>query len=106
MGKTKTELFSNFQNRMAIMAKALGHPARIAILEHLISKNSCACGDIVEELPLAQSTISQHLKAMKDAGIIKGEINGSNKCYCINMEACNELRTQLVGLFSKIKNCC
>ncbi len=68
MGVTKSNLFTNKQNRIASMAKALAHPARIAILEHLINKGSCVCGDIVEELPLSQSTVSQHLKAMKEAG--------------------------------------
>lgn len=106
MGATKNELFSDFQNRLAGMAKALGHPARIAILEHLIAKGSCVCGDVVEELPLAQSTVSQHLKAMKEAGIIKGEVEGKMQCYCINTQACAELGATINKLFSKLKNCC
>lgn len=106
MGKSKTELFSDFQNRMAAMAKALGHPARIAILEHLIKKGSCVCGDVVEELPLAQSTISQHLKAMKNAGIIKGDTNGTFKCYCVDVQECQKLWTSLSKLFNDMKNCC
>lgn len=106
MGVTKAELFSDFHNKLAIMAKALGHPARIAILEQLIKKGSCACGDVVDKLPLAQSTISQHLKAMKYAGIIKTEENGSLTCYCINKEECNKLWFSLSNLFKDIKNCC
>lgn len=106
MGSSKTELFSDFQNKLAIMAKALGHPARIAILETLIKKGSCMCGDVVEELPLAQSTVSQHLKAMKEAGIIKGDIDSNFQCYCIDEENCMELMTTISKLFMKMKNCC
>jgi len=106
MGTSKTELFSDFQNRLAAMAKALGHPARIAILEQLIKKGSCVCGDVVEELPLAQSTVSQHLKAMKEAGIVKGEISGNMQCYCIDEVTCAELGATISKLFSNLKNCC
>ena len=106
MGTSKTELFSAFQNRLATMAKALGHPARIAILETLIKKGSCVCGDVVEELPLAQSTVSQHLKAMKDAGIIKGDISSNFQCYCIDEKNCKELLEAINAVFSKAKNCC
>ena len=106
MGISKTELFTANQNKLAKMARALGHPARIAILEHLIAKGSCVCGDIVDELPLSQSTISQHLKAMKDAEIIKGNIDGSYTCYCLDYGKCQELRSILNKLFSSIKNCC
>ena len=76
MGLSKSEQFTQKQNQLAMMAKAMGHPARIAILEELIQKNSCVCGDIVDELPLSQSTISQHLKELKSAGIIEGIIEG------------------------------
>lgn len=106
MGTSKTELFSEFQNDLAKMAKAFSHPARIAILETLIKNGSCMCGDIVEELPLAQSTVSQHLKAMKDAGIIKGDISSKFQCYCINEENCKELMDAISGIFSKLKNYC
>jgi len=106
MGSSKTELFSDFQNRLANMAKALGHPARIAILETLIEKGSCICGDVVEELPLAQSTVSQHLKAMKEAGIIKGDIENNFQCYCVDEKNCMELMTTISTLFMKMKNCC
>lgn len=106
MGLTKSNLFTEQQNRIAAMAKALAHPARIAILEHLIRKGTCVCGDIVDELPLSQSTISQHLKAMKDAGIIRGEIDGSYRCYCIDEQCCASFRSELVQLFSKMRRCC
>lgn len=106
MGKTKTDLFSPFQNQMASMAKAIAHPARIAILEFLIKKGSCVCGDIVDELPLSQSTVSQHLKSMKDAGIIKGNIEGPYSCYCLDNESCIKLFNHIKNMFSKVGNCC
>ncbi|TRX39029.1 ArsR/SmtB family transcription factor [Flavobacterium restrictum] len=84
MGITKTEHFTDEQNQLAVLAKALGHPARIAILEYLLKVNTCICGDIVSELPLAQPTVSQHLKELKNAGLIKGSIEGNSICYCIN----------------------
>jgi len=98
MGATKTKLFTQSQNRLAELAKALGHPARIAILEYLVQKNSCVCGDIVEELPLSQSTVSQHLKALKAVGIIQGEISGVKVCYCINPKVWLEVQ-QIFGQF-------
>jgi len=102
MGASKNTLFSERQNQLAAMAKAIAHPARIAILEHLIQKGTCVCGDIVDELPLSQSTISQHLKAMKDAGVIKGEVDGVYRCYCVNMEEC----AKLIGAFRSLFTCC
>ena len=84
MGATKTEEFTSTQNELANIAKALGHPARVAIIEYLLDKKSCICGDIVDELPLAQPTISQHLKELKNAGLIKGNVNGNTVCYCID----------------------
>lgn len=84
MGITKTEHFTEEQNELAILAKAIGHPARIAIIQHLIKVNSCICGDIVNELPLAQPTVSQHLKELKNAGLIKGNFEGNAICYCLN----------------------
>lgn len=84
MGATKTDFYSDSQNELAILAKALGHPARIAIIEHIIKVNSCICGDIVSELPLAQPTVSQHLKELKNAGLIKGTVEGTAICYCID----------------------
>src|SRR5690554_443010 len=80
----KPEDFSTKDVNLAKYAKAFSHPARIAILNLLIQKQACICGDIVEELPLAQSTVSQHLKVLKEAGLIKGEIEGSTVCYCID----------------------
>lgn len=84
MGASKTEHFTDRQNQIAKIAKALGHPARIAIIEYLMKVNECICGDIVNELPLAQPTVSQHLKELKNAGIIKGNIEGNSVCYCID----------------------
>lgn len=106
MGKTKTELFSTQHNELAAMAKAIAHPARIAILEYLAKKGSCVCGDIVEELPLSQATISQHLKAMKEAGLIKGEIDGTYRCYCVDACACTKLIQNIRNIFSSLTNCC
>ena len=106
MGMSKTSLFTERQNRLAGLAKALGHPARIAILEYLIQKGSCVCGDIVEELPLSQATISQHLKSMKEAGIIQGEVDGVYRCYCVDASSCAVLGKELSGLFDKITSCC
>ena len=84
MGITKSSLFSDSQNQLAQIFKALGHPARVAILEYLLKAKSCICGDIVNELPLAQPTISQHLKELKAAGIIKGTVEGTSVCYCLD----------------------
>src|SRR6478735_4748801 len=84
MGTTKTEEFTIKDNKIAKYAKALAHPARIAILQLLIKKQACICGDIVDELPLSQSTVSQHLKELKEAGLIKGDIDGAKVCYCID----------------------
>lgn len=84
MGVTKTDHFTEQQNQIATISKALGHPARIAIIEYLLKVDTCICNDIVEELPLAQSTVSQHLKELKNAGLIKGNIEGTSICYCID----------------------
>ncbi len=110
MGATKTDHFTDKQNEIAIIAKALGHPARIAIIEYLLKVNACICGDIVNELPLAQPTVSQHLKELKNADIIKGDIEGNTVCYCINEKIINKLQTYFTDVFIKIenskKNCC
>lgn len=109
MGSTKSEEFSVIDNRIARYAKALAHPARIAILKLLIQRNACICGDIVEELPLSQSTVSQHLKELKAAGLIKGEIDGVKVCYCINEEELNAAHKALQDLFIRFeqrKNTC
>lgn len=109
MGLTKTEIFSEEQNRLATMLKALAHPARIAILQHIIKTNACICGELVEELGLAQATISQHLKELKTAGIIQGTIEGVSVCYCIEPKAWELLRTELLGFLDAYrdpKKCC
>jgi len=106
MGVTKSNLFSLEQNQLAELAKALGHPARIAIIEYLMKKNSCVCGDIVSKLPLSQSTISQHLKALKSAGIIKGKIEGSYRCYCLNPEVLGFFKSKISSFFNINQKCC
>lgn len=108
MGLTKTEKFSDQQNEMAAICKALGHPARIAIIEHLLKVNSCICGDIVDELPLAQPTISKHLKDLKEVGIIQGTIDGTSVNYCIDAERWKEIQQLLNGFFDtfvKVQSC-
>ena len=99
MGASKTEHFTEQQNKIASIAKALGHPARIAIIEFLMKAKDCICGDIVNELPLAQPTVSQHLKELKNAGIIKGSIEGNAICYCIDEKCIDYIN----GYFSNIK---
>lgn len=84
MGLTKTEIFTDQQNEISLFAKAFGHPARVAILQHLFKINSCVCGDLVDEIGLAQATISQHLKELKKLGLIKGNVEGTSVCYCID----------------------
>jgi len=108
MGATKTEHFTEQQNKIASIAKALGHPARIAIIEYLMKVNECICGDIVNELPLAQPTVSQHLKELKNAGIIKGNIEGNSICYCIDEKAIEVINTyfsRIIATVSKTKCC-
>lgn len=108
MGATKTEHFTDKQNQIATIAKALGHPARIAIIEYLMKVNECICGDIVNELPLAQPTVSQHLKELKNAGIIKGNISGNAICYCIDeqtIEILNTYFSAIVQTATKSKCC-
>jgi DNA-binding transcriptional ArsR family regulator len=108
MGLTKTEEFTKTQNELAMLAKALGHPARIAILQFLVRTQSCVCGDIVDELPLSQSTVSQHLKELKNAGLIKGDIDGPSVCYCIDEKAWTKAKKQLGDFMDSFtgKNCC
>ena len=109
MGATKSYGFSVKENKLAKYAKALAHPARIAILQMLAKKTTCVCGDIVEELPLSQSTVSQHLKELKDAGLIKGEIEGAKVCYCIDGKEWKAAQTWINQLFETYKggsNCC
>jgi DNA-binding transcriptional ArsR family regulator len=109
MGLTKTEEFSARELKAASYAKALAHPARIAIIELLLKKQSCICGDIVDEIPLSQSTVSQHLKELKAAGLIKGEIEGVKTCYCINEKEWNKAKQMLGSLLNTSlpgKDCC
>ncbi len=110
MGITKSSLFSEHQNHMANIFKALGHPARIAILHMLMKRNACVCGDIVDELPLSQSTVSQHLKELKSAGLIKGSIEGTSICYCIDSEGMEKASKDLRAFFDTMSTfsmkCC
>ena len=99
MGTTKSDEFSVKDNRIAKYAKAISHPARVAILKLLIQNRSCICGDIVDELPLSQSTVSQHLKELKEAGLIKGDIEGTSVCYCIDVKEWEIAKTLLEGFF-------
>ncbi len=110
MGASKTDHFTESQNDIAILTKALGHPARIAIIEYLLSVDACICGDIVNELPLAQPTVSQHLKELKNAGLIKGNIEGNAICYCIDETVLAKLQSYFTNISIKIEkkknNCC
>ena len=109
MGLTKSEDFTIKENKIAAYAKALAHPARIAILQLLIKKQACICGDIVEELPLSQSTVSQHLKELKEAGLIKGDIDGVKICYCIDekeWETAKSYLNLLFATYSTTSKCC
>ncbi len=103
MGATKTENFTGKQNSIATMIKALGHPARIAIIEYLVKVDTCICGDIVNELPLAQPTISQHLKELKNAGLIKGNVEGNSICYCIDEKAIDKLQKYFSTIAAKLE---
>ena len=96
MGRTKHSSFTARQNRLAALAKALGHPARVAILELLARRNSCVCGAIVDEIPLSQATVSQHLAALKRVGLIIGEIDGPKMCYCLDRDAWNDAQALLL----------
>jgi len=98
MGLSKTEIFTRQQNQMAGYAKALAHPARIAILQELLKVNTCICGDLVNEVGLAQSTVSQHLKELKKAGLIQGTIEGTSVCYCISPEHWKSMKDMLLNL--------
>jgi DNA-binding transcriptional ArsR family regulator len=110
MGATKTEHFTDKQNAIATLAKALGHPARVAIIEYLMKVDACICGDIVNELPLAQPTVSQHLKELKNAGLIKGSIEGNAICYCIDENALSILQSYFATISDNLErkkiNCC
>ncbi len=109
MGLTKTDMFTDKQNKLASMMKALAHPARIAIIQHLIKTNACICGDLVEELGLAQATISQHLKELKNAGLIQGTIEGTSVCYCIDPKVWKQYSAAFSAFFvayTEKEKCC
>lgn len=110
MGATKTEHFTDKQNAIATLAKALGHPARVSILEYLTKVDTCICGDIVNELPLSQPTVSQHLKELKNAGLIKGSIEGNAICYCIDEKGLTKLQSYFANISDNLEkkksNCC
>lgn len=104
MGATKATLFSTEQNKLANMAKAMAHPARIAILQQLGETSGCICTNLVDELGLAQPTISQHLKELKMAGIIRGTVEGRSVCYCIDPKVWNTLRALFSDFFVALKD--
>lgn len=107
MGTTKTQMFSDEQNNLAQIFKVLGHPARVAILQYVSKKEACICNDLVDEIGLAQATISQHLKELKSIGLLQGEVEGKSMCYCINVEQWSALQNQLNSFFNATKsNCC
>jgi DNA-binding transcriptional ArsR family regulator len=107
MGLTKSEIFSETQNQIASLAKAFAHPARVAILHQLFKSNTCICGDLVEEIGLAQATISQHLRELKNLGLVKGNIEGTSVCYCIDEDKWTEMKHILTSFFNQeIKNNC
>lgn len=109
MGLTKSEIFTKEQNELSILLKAMAHPARIAILQRILASNTCICGDLVEELGLAQPTISQHLKELKLAGIIQGTVEGVSVCYCINPVTWKSIESQMgafLGAYKQEADCC
>ena len=110
MGLAKTEIFSDEQNEIAVFAKAFGHPARVAILQHLFRVNACVCGDLVDEIGLAQPTISQHLKELKLLGLIKGSVEGTSVCYCVDTGNWSKMKAIMKTFFDQDidyqENCC
>ena len=108
MGVTRTDLYTDQQNNLALAAKAFAHPARIAIIDHLLKTNACITGDLVLEIGLAQATVSQHLRELKEIGIIQGSIEGASVSYCINPARWNELKKSFTLLFDSYKDpsCC
>lgn len=106
MALNKSTAFSATDQQLAAWAKALAHPARVAILRTLAEKQSCICGEIVEVMPLSQATVSQHLKALKAADLVQGEVEGVKSCYCINTAELQRLRENLGHFFQQLKDCC
>ena len=106
MGASKSEFFTVEQNELASLFKAMSHPARVAIIEYLLKVDSCICGDIVNELPLAQPTVSQHLKELKNVGLIKGNIEGTAICYCLNPDVMKRIENHFFSISRQLKNKC
>lgn len=110
MGATKTDHYTDKQLSFATLLKALGHPARVAIIEYLMRVDTCICGDIVNELPLSQPTVSQHLKELKNAGLISGSVEANAVCYCINKDAIDDLQNYFTNISTQLSNkscnCC
>ena len=107
MGATKTHIFSTEHNELAQIAKVMAHPARVAILEYISKQENCICTDLVEEIGLAQPTISQHLNEIKKIGLLDGTFEGKNLCYCINRERWMQIQNLLSSFFFNInQNCC
>lgn len=110
MGLAKTEIFTDEQNEIATFAKTFGHPARVTILQQLFKLDTCFCGDLVEEIGLAQPTISQHLKELKYLGLIKGTVEGTSVCYCINAENWTKMKETMLNFLNqditKVEDCC
>ena len=107
MGASKIDIYSNDINQIAVVAKVFSHPARVAILQYISKQEACICNDIVEEIGLAQATISQHLKVINEAGLLKGTFEGKSLCYCLNFERLQELQSLFNSFFNQTKsNCC
>lgn len=110
MGLAKTEMFTDQQNEIALFAKVFGHPARVSILQHLFKINACVCGDLVNEIGLAQPTISQHLKELRHLGLIKGNVEGTSVCYCIHAENWKKMKETMSAFLNQDiatnENCC
>lgn len=106
MGASKADFFTKEHNDLASLFKAMSHPARVAIIQYLLSVDSCICGDIVNELPLAQPTVSQHLKELKNVGVIKGNIEGTAICYCLNPETISLLEKYFGQISTKLQSKC
>ena len=107
MGASKVDIYSNEINEIATIAKVFSHPARVAILQYISTQEACICNDIVDEIGLARATISQHLKVINDAGLLKGTFEGKSLCYCLNVDRFQELQSLFNSFFNKTKsNCC
>ncbi len=106
MAFSKAEEFPEEDIRVAVIAKALSHPARVAIIRMLARKKTCICNDMVEELPLSQSTISNHLRELRDAGLIMGETDGPRVCYCLDLKACARATKILDQFCNAFQKCC